>query len=144
MHTLAHHTGTEVRLEPTDIQVDIGSWAIFNCNVSCELSKTHTVRWFVGSARRRLVDLPANFYRRTGIQVELEKPTSCASPESGVAIYQLRVNATSMELLNKASVQCAALRKGLSFSDLYSHYGVISINGRRIAIGACMQYVYMR
>ena len=136
-----------MRLEPTDIPVNIGNWAIFNCSVSCELSKTHTVRWFVGSTRRRLVDSPANFYRRTGIQVELGKPTSCeASPESGVEIYQLRVNATSMELLNKASVQCAALRKAQSFSDLYSHYGVISVNGRRIVIGACIciQYVHMR
>jgi hypothetical protein len=119
-----------VRLQDNDVEVDIGSWATFNCSVSCELSKTHTVRWFVGSSRTRLVNSPANFYRQTGIQVELEKPTSCrASAESGMAVYQLRVNATSVELLNKTSVQCAALRKAQIYSDIYSHYGVISING---------------
>ena len=141
------HTGTDVRLQPTDIQVDIGSWATFNCSVSCELNRTHTVRWFVGSARGRLVDSPANFYRQTGIQVELEKPVSCeASPELGVAVYQLRVNASSVELLNKTSVQCAALRKAEKFSDLYSHYGVISVNGMHIAIYRSMhiQYVHIR
>ena len=128
-------TGIEVRLKPTDIPVDIGNWATFNCSVSCELNKTHTVRWFVGSTKRRLVDLSTTtFYRRTGIQVEVEKPSGCqGSPEPGMALYQLRVNVTTVELLNKASVQCAALRKAPNFSDLYSHYGVISVNGKVIS-----------
>ena len=122
-----------MRLQRTDIDVDVGGLAVFNCNVSCDLSKTHTVFWFVGSSRTRLVHSPANFYERTGIQVELEKLISCrASSKSGVAVYQLRVNATSesVELLNKTSVQCAALRKSDIYLDVYSHYGVISINGK--------------
>lgn len=123
------YTGTEVRLQPIDTQVDIGSWATFNCSISCELDKTHTVRWFVGSSRRRFVDSPPNFYRRTGIQVVLETLTSCVGSPEGMALYQLRVNATSMNLVNKASVQCAALRKAQIYSDIYSHYGVISVNG---------------
>ena len=129
----SHPTGTDVRLQRTDIDVDIGSWAVFNCNVSCDLSKTHTVSWFVGSSGTRLVSSPAKFYQQTGIQVELEKLTSCRasiSSESGMAVYQLRVNATSVELLNKTSVQCAALRKSQIYSDVYSHYGVISVNGK--------------
>ena len=125
----SHPTGTDVRLQRTDIDVDIGSWAVFNCNVSCDLSKTHTVSWFVGSSETRMVS--SQFYEQTGIQVELEKLTSCsASSESGIAVYQLRVNATSVELLNKTSVQCAALRKSRIYSDVYSHYGVISVNGK--------------
>ena len=131
----SYPTGTDVRLQQTDIDVNVGSWAVFNCNVSCDLSKTHTVFWFVGSSRTRLVHSPAKFYEQTGIQVELEELTSCslrANSESGVAVYQLRVNATSesVELLNKTSVQCAALRKSQIYSDVYSHYGVISINGK--------------
>ena len=130
------HTGTEVRLRPADIRVDIGNWATFNCSVSCELNKSHTVRWFVGSTSRRLVDQStANFFRRTGIQVEVRKPSGCdGSPEPGMALYQLRVNVTSesMGFLNKTSVQCAALRKAPNFSDLYSHYGVISVNGKAL------------
>ena len=124
-----------MRLEQIDVDVDVGSWAVFNCSVSCDLSKTHTVSWFVGSSRTRLVSSPAKFYQQTGIQVELEKLSSCslrANSESGLAVYQLRVNATSesVKLLNKTSVQCAALRKSQIYSDVYSHYGVISINGK--------------
>ena len=125
------HTGTEVRLRPIDTQVDIGSWATFNCSVLCRLSNTHTVSWFVGSAKKRRVDSPVNFYRSTGIQVELETVTGCEGRhESEMAMYQLRVNVTSVELLHRASVQCAARRKGPRYSDIYSHYGVISVNGK--------------
>lgn len=130
------HTGTDLRLRPTDVQVDVGSWATFNCSVSCTLSKTHTVNWFVGSSSRRQVDSVSEFYKRTGIQVELNELTSCGLNyrQKETALYQLRINVPyeSVELLNKTAVQCAALRKGPTLSDLYSHYGVILVNGKLV------------
>ena len=122
--------GTNVRLRPTDIKVDIGNWATFNCSVSCEFSSTHTVTWFVGDSpsSRRLVD--EDFEQRTGIQVQLRDIITCgATPDQRMAQHQLSVNVTSVEKLNRTAVQCAALRKSQTQSDLYSHYGVILVNG---------------
>ena len=126
-------TGTDVRLSPSDVQVDVGNWATFNCSVSCKFSKTHTFKWFVGSSSSRRVDSVSDFYQRTGIQVELKELTRCESnPNQEMAHHQLLINVTSesVELLNKTAVQCAALRKASTFSDLYSHYGVIVVNGK--------------
>ena len=119
-----------MRLQPTDLKVDIGTLAIFNCTISCELRVTHAVRWFVGDSPRRLVD--ANFHERTGIQVELRDIVACESGTADrvvAAQQQLRVNINSVERLNRTAVQCAALRREASQSDLYSHYGVILVNG---------------
>ena len=124
------HAGTNVRLQPTDIKVDIGSWATFKCNVSCEFSQSHTITWFVGDSpnSRRLVD--EDFEQRTGIQVQLLDIITCgAISDQRMAQQHLSVNVTSVERLNRTAVQCAALRKGPNQSDLYSHYGVILING---------------
>lgn len=121
-----------MKLQPVDLKVDIGTWAIFNCTISCDLRDTHTVRWFLGDSpnSRRLVD--ANFHERTGIQVELRDIVACESGTADrvvAAQQQLSVNITSVERLNRTAVQCAALRKGPNQSDLYSHYGVILVNG---------------
>ena len=124
------HTGTNVRLQPTDLKVDIGTWATFNCTISCELQNTHTIRWFVGDSSNsgRLVD--PNFHKRTGIQVKLRDLVACeAASTVEEAKQQLSVNVTSVERLNRTAVQCAALRKGPNHSDLYSHYGVLLVNG---------------
>lgn len=120
-----------MRLLPTDVSVDFGTWATFKCVISCELQDTHTLRWFVGHSPsgRRLVD--SNFEQRTGIQVRLVDIVACGeTPDQGSrAQQQLSVNITSVEKLNKTAVQCAALRKAPSHSDLYSHYGVILVKG---------------
>ena len=113
--------------------MDVGNWATFNCSVSCKFSKTHTFKWFVGSSNSRRIDSVSDFYQRTGIQVELKELTRCESnPTQEMAHHQLFINVTSelVELLNKTAVQCAALRKASTFSDLYSHYGVILVNGK--------------
>ena len=123
-----------MRLKPTDLTVDVGTWATFNCTISCELRDTHTLSWFVGHSpnNRRLVD--TNFHDRTGIQVELRYILNCSESETGDQVVtaeqqQLSVNITSVEKLNRTAIQCAALRKGPKDSDLYSHYGVILVNG---------------
>lgn len=121
-----------MRLQPTDLTVDVGTWAVFTCTISCEFQDTHTVKWFVGHSpnSRRLVD--TSFHERTGIQIELQDIVTCESGTASdivAAQQQLSVNVTSVERLNRTAVQCAALRKGPNESDLYSHYGVILVNG---------------
>ena len=128
-----------MRLQPTDLTVDIGTWATFNCTISCTLRDTHTVRWFVGHSpnSRRLVD--ANFHDRSGIEVELRDIVDCGESETGDQVVaarqqQLSVNIISVEKLNRAVIQCAVLRKGPNESDLYSHYGVMLVNGMHYII----------
>jgi hypothetical protein len=122
-----------VRLQPVDLTVDVGTWAIFNCTISCELKDTHTPSWFVGHNSRRVVD--KNFHKITGIQVELRDIVACDESGTGdqaveAQQQQLRVNVTSVERMNRTAIQCAALRKGPNHSaDVHSHYGVILING---------------
>lgn len=124
-----------MKLQPKDVFVDIGNLATFNCSVSCELSQTHTLQWFVGYSPdgRRLVD--SEFEQRTGIQALIKVISGCSSGQKGgVECQQLSVNASSIERLNRTAVQCAALRKSSSLLDIYSHYGVILVNGKSTAI----------
>lgn len=128
--TNLHYPGTEVKLQPIDIVVEVGNLATFTCDVSCELDNTHTIKWFVGDSpsSRRLVD-PA-FENRTGIHVFIEELTNCATAGQKMASQMLSVNVTSVDRLNRTAVQCSALRKSPLHSDIYSHYGVILVNGR--------------
>ena len=123
-----------MRLSPSDVHVDIGSMAVFTCSVSCDLTQTHTVRWFVGhspSGRRR-VDL--DFESRTGIQVSVQEVLNCTTPGQTISRQMLSVNASSSEMLNRTAVQCAALRKAPTLTDYYSHYSVLLVNGMYVCM----------
>ena len=117
-----------VKLYPSDVQVDVGSWATFNCSVSCELRHTHFIIWFVGENRNRFVH--PNFKQRTGIETEINDTSICGSTE----VYrkqQLRVKILSAQKMNKTAVQCAALRRGPTYPNLYSPYSIIIVDGKQ-------------
>ena len=121
-----------VRLHPSDVQVDIGSWATFTCNVPCDLSQSHTVKWFVGEFPNNRRQVDSGFKQRTGIETEITDVSVCgAAATTGEQNMeqQLRIKVLSAQKMNKTAVQCAALRKGPSYQDLYSHYSMIIVNG---------------
>ena len=111
------------------MHIEVGNMAEFSCRISCQLSQTHTTRWLVGDSPsgNRLVD--STFEQRTGIQVNITEILNCGTSSEGVAHQVLRVNATSVGRLNRTAVQCAAIRKSPNLFDMYSHYGVILVNG---------------
>ena len=121
-----------VRLLPNNVQLEVGEWATFNCTVSCAIYNTHTIKWFVGdfdSAKRLVND---NFTNQTGIPVQTKKfTTTCqqSSSRKGTMLYQLRIKASSVALVNKTPVQCAALTKSPFYSDHYSYYGIVLVKG---------------
>ena len=125
-----------VRLHPSDVQVDVGSWATFTCNVSCDLSQSHTVKWFVGEFPHNQRQVDSGFKLRTGIDTEITDVSVCGT---AVTIVQpnmeqkLHIKILSAQTMNKTAVQCAALRKGPSYQDLYSHYSMIIVNGMFVA-----------
>ena len=120
-----------VRVHPSDVQVDIGSWATFSCNVSCNLSQSHTVKWFVGEFPNNQRQVDSGFKQRTGIETEITDISICgATTVAQVMEQQLRIKILSAQKMNKTAVQCAALRKGPSYQDLYSHYSMIIVNGK--------------
>lgn len=119
-----------VKLEPNDVSVNVGNLATFSCYVSCELSQSHTIRWFIGSGARRLVD--SDFEHRTGIHVEMQDVSFCEVVNSGhdnMMMQQLVINVSTVEEFNKTAIQCSALRKSPLYTDLYSHFSVIIVNG---------------
>ena len=119
-----------VRLHPSDVRVDIGSWATFTCNVSCDLNQSHTIKWFVGESPNNQRQVDSGFKQRTGIETEISDMSVCREMTSGQEMeQQLRVKILSAQTMNKTAVQCAALRKGPSYQDLYSHYSMIVVNG---------------
>ena len=130
------YTGRNVSLQPSDVRVDVGSWASFDCTIPCEFSQTHTINWFIGdspiSARNVYHSINGraeeNFRQNTGIQIELQDNSNCGET-SGMVQQRLRVLATSIQRINRTAVQCAALRKDPSHADLYSYYGLILVNG---------------
>ena len=117
-----------MRIYPADISVNVGEWASVTCRVPCELelNRSHTFKWFVGDHRTRKVE--SDFEERTGIKVETETTRPCTG-RSGEARHQLRVFASSAEIVNRTAVQCAALRKGRDFTDYYSYFAVILVKG---------------
>lgn len=129
-------------LQPSDELVDVGSWASFNCTLPCDHMETHTINWFIGDSPivRRIVYLTQNgqaeeeFEESTGMEIELQDTSTCGTSTSDeeVARQQLRVfvNSTMVQRINRTAVQCAALRKNPSSTDLYSYYGVIMVNGK--------------
>lgn len=129
-------------LQPSDVLVDIGSWASFNCTLPCDYTESHTINWFIGDSpiSRRNVYLSQSgqvereFEQFTRIEIELRDTSSCGPSTSseGVARQQLRVLVSSsmVQRINRTAVQCAAMRKDPSFADLYSYYGVILVSGK--------------
>ena len=136
---LSYFAGRNVSLQPSDVRVDVGSWASFNCTLSCDFSQTHTINWFIGESpiSRRNVYLSINnvaereFEEYTGIQIELQDTSNCRTATSGqeMAQQQLRVFVSTARAVNRTAVQCAALRKDDADVDMYSFYGVILVNG---------------
>ena len=125
-----------VRLYPSDVQVDVGSWATFTCNVSCDLSQSHTVKWFVGEFPHNQRQVDSGFKLRTGIDTEITDVSVCGATVTTVKQdmeQELRIKVSSAQTMNKTAVQCAALRKGPSYQDLYSHYSMIIVNGMFVA-----------
>ena len=120
-----------MKLYPSEVQVDVGSWATFNCIVSCDLRNSHTIRWFVGEFpnSQRLVD--PSFKQRTGIETEINDTSVCGGSTEVHRKQQLRVKILSAQKMNKTAVQCAALRRGPTHQNLYSHYSVIIVNGKQ-------------
>ena len=120
-----------VRILPSDVRVDIGSWVTFTCNVSCNLCQSHTVKWFVGELPNNQRQVDSGFKLRTGIETEITDVSICEADTTAEQDMeqQLRIKILSAEKMNKTAVQCAALRKGPSYQDLYSHYSMIIVNG---------------
>lgn len=141
MHIITY-IGRNVSLQPSDLLVDIGSWASFNCTLPCNYTISHTINWFIGdspiSTRNVYLsqtgDSEREFEQFTNITIELQDTSTCdpLTSSEGVARQQLRVYVSSsmVQRLNRTAVQCAALRKDESFTDLYSYYGVIMVNGK--------------
>ena len=132
--------GRNISLQPSDIRVDVGSWAAFNCTLSCDFSQTHTINWFIGESpvTRRNVYLSINdvaereFEEYTGIQIELQDASNCGSvtsPGQRMVEQRLRVFVSTAQMINRTAVQCAALRKDEADVDMYSIFGVILVNG---------------
>lgn len=122
-----------VRLHPSDVRVNIGSWATFTCTVSCNLSQSHTLKWFVGEFPNNQRQVDSGFKQRTGIETEIIDRSLCGAITTAEQDMeqQLRVKILSAQKMNKTAVQCAALRKGPSYQDLYSHYSMIIVNGKQ-------------
>jgi hypothetical protein len=123
--------GTNVILEPSDITVDAGQYALFNCKYSCDAKRSHTLFWLVG-------DLPINqrtflrgklqrFMDRSGLHVEVEDKSSCERNDGGQAIEELRITANST-LYNKTSVQCVAYATSPNDLSFYSAYSLMIVN----------------
>ena len=134
--SLYMHAAVKMRIFPSDISVSVGQWANVTCRVPCdlELNGSHTFKWFVGDHRTRNVG--HNFEQRTGIKVEMETVRKCIG-RSGEAWHQVRVFASSAERLNRTAVQCAALRKNRAFTDYYSYFAVILVEGKNTNTHAC-------
>ena len=108
---------------PRDVTVANGTWASFECRISC----THVFYWFVGSGRyRRLTNVDVNrFVQRNGIQVEVSRSSGCTN--DGDYTQQLTVLATPE--VNGIAVQCAAVsRPPTADGVFFSSYAVLMVN----------------
>lgn len=124
-----------VSLEPVDLTVYEGEWAVFNCSIDCSHLRTHTINWLVGDAviHMRTVYFSSGvierrFLEQTGYQVMIEDHTNCGNT-GGLVQQLLRINATSVSKVNKTAVQCAAFRKNPSDFDFLSYYAVLLVKG---------------
>ena len=139
-----HHAGMNVSLKPASRSpIEVGRWAEFNCSLPCEQKNTHTINWYIGNSPYRNVyltisgEIEREFEEATGIQIELQDTSNCdSSSGEGSSRQRLKVfvsNSTA-HLVNRTAVQCAALRKDPSDTDLYSPFRVIEVNGKYVLI----------
>ena len=136
-------SGTDVWLNPTSLVVTAGNIATFNCTMKCEHQYTHSMQWVVGDhafqMRRVLLSYRSIFenlfYRRTGIRVTIAEDTSCGSGQPDELVKQtLSFKASSVEAMNRTTVQCVAIRKDPSLMDFLSYYGILHVKGECIRI----------
>ena len=131
MHLYLLFVAAQLRLWPTNFNLEVGEWATIKCRMPCELvgpSGSHNFKWFVGESSNRKVDSLFGFEQRTGFRLQSETLKTCEGL-SGFAINQLHVYASSVERVNRTSVQCAALRKSPTYNDYYSYFAVILVKG---------------
>lgn len=139
-----------ITLLPGDITVEQGYYATFNCSYSCQIMQTHTLFWFVG-------DLPVNqriflrgrtdtFIEKSGLYVEVSDQSTCERDglDQGIAVEQLKINASSASLYNRTAVQCVAYAALEGDQSYFSSYGLMVINtpgeptAARMLDGPCM------
>ena len=116
---------------PRDVTVANGTWASFECRISC----THVFYWFVGSGQyRRLTNVDVNrFMQRNGIRVDISNSNECT--DNGDYTQQLRILATPK--VNGIAVQCAAVSRPPTANGVFfSSYAVLMVE----PIGECQHY----
>ena len=128
-----------MNLNPSDVQVNIGEWANFSCSMSCNLTLTNTMNWFVGDSpsSRRRVD--TNFEQRTGFLIKQVEVSGCTGSTAEMLTRELYIFASSVEKLNKTAVQCGATKKKPSIPDIFSHYSMMIVKGNLNKNADCRQ-----
>lgn len=127
------HRGGVILL-PSDITVDQGTYAVFNCTYSCRTMQTHTLFWLVGDLpilqRTFLRGRTSRFIERSGLYVEVMDQSTCdrAGLDDGKAIEQLRINASSAVLYNRTAVQCVVYATSPDDQSFYSAYSIMMIH----------------
>ena len=116
-----------VAMSPQDVKVNAGEWAMFTCSMSCNLTLTNTMNWFVGDSPSNKRRVDQNFQYRTGIMIKEIDISDCRGSE--MERRELYIFASSVEKMNSTAVQCGATRKHPNIPDLYSHYGIIIVEG---------------
>lgn len=116
---------------PSDAHgVTNGTWASFNCTVSC----THTLSWAVGYlpfVNRLLLsngsDAVEQFSKTTGLQVRWQTLTHCPITDVTDASYSVQLEILATPESNRTAVQCIAFRSTVQQRDHYSKYAVLSV-----------------
>ena len=117
--------GGIISLSPSEVTVNYAQYAEFNCTFTCAPSHIDTIVWLVGHPEHTvLLDSAAKYSARYGLQVKIDRISSCTEEEKKVE--RIRINATSPELFNRTAVQCFVF--GIDGRRLYSQYGVMFIN----------------
>ena len=74
--------------------------------------------------------MDSTFTQRTGISVNVTVSSRCdGAATNGKEIQILSILASSADTINKTAIQCFGARKNPHFSDLYSAYSMLLING---------------
>ena len=128
------HFAGAVNLLPSDITVEQGNYAVFNCSYGCQIMQTHTLSWVVGDLpgirRTFLRGRTTDFIEKSGLYVEVSDQSTCERDglDHGKAVEQLRINASSAMLYNRTAVQCVAFPTIDGDQTFFSSYGLLVIN----------------
>ena len=68
-----------------------------------------------------------SFEEKTGIKAEREVLSDCTTSDSEEYVFQLKIWAHPVDLVDKAVVQCKAERRFPLHIDYFSSFGVVSI-----------------